>query len=117
MRGLGHLEATVIAEVWRAEVPVTVRAVLESLQQDRQLAYTTVMTVMDNLYSKGLLTRERSGRAYVYRAARPREEYEAELMKGVLAGSADRTATLLHFVEKISPAELTDLRALLADKS
>lgn len=117
MRGLGQLESTVMTEVWRTDGPVTVRAVLESLQKDRLLAYTTVMTVMDNLYSKGFLTRERSGRAYVYRAARPREVYEAELMEDVLAGSADRTATLLHFVERISPAELAELRALLADKS
>ncbi len=117
MRGLGQLEATVMAHVWGAEGPVTVRAVLESLQEDRQIAYTTVMTVMDNLHSKGFLTRERSGRAYAYRAARPREEYEAELMEDVLAGSADRTATLLHFVERISPSELAELRALLADKS
>lgn len=117
MRGLGQLEATVMAHVWETDGPVTVRAVLESLQQDRQLAYTTVMTVMDNLHSKGFLTRERAGRAYAYRAARPREEYEAELMEDVLAGSTDRTATLLHFVEKISPSELAELRALLADKT
>lgn len=117
MRGLGQLEATVMERVWNAADPMTVRAVLESLQQDRQIAYTTVMTVMDNLHSKGFLTRERTGRAYAYRAARPREEYEAGLMEDVLAGSADRTATLLHFVEKISPDELAELRALLTDES
>lgn len=117
MRGLGQLEATVMERVWNAPGPMTVRAVLESLQRDRQIAYTTVMTVMDNLHSKGFLTRERAGRAYAYRAARPREAYEAELMEDVLAGSADRSATLLHFVEKISPSELAELRALLADKS
>lgn len=38
-------------------------------------------------------------------------------MEDVLAGSADRTSELLHFVEKISPAELAELRALLADKT
>lgn len=116
MRGLGQLEATIMSRVWDTDGPVTVRTVLESLEQDRQIAYTTVMTVMDNLHSKGLLVRERAGRAYAYRAARPREEYEAELMEDVLAGSTDRAATLLHFVERISPDELAELRALLADK-
>lgn len=102
--------------MWEVREPVTVRAVVERLQQSREIAYTTVMTVMDNLHSKGFLTRGRAGRAYVYQAARPREEHEAELMEEVLAGSADRSATLLHFVEKITPDELAQLRALLADK-
>lgn len=114
MRGLGQLEATVMSQVWATGGPVTVREVLGALERDRQIAYTTVMTVMDNLHSKGFLTRERVGRAYVYRAARPREEYEAGLMEDVLAGSADRSATLMHFVERISAAELVELRALLA---
>lgn len=114
MRGLGQLEATVMGQVWATGDPVTVRDVLGALERDRQIAYTTVMTVMDNLHSKGFLTRERVGRAYAYRAARPREEYEADLMEGVLAASADRSATLMHFVERISAAELVELRALLA---
>lgn len=114
MRGLGQLEATVMAFVWTAEAPVTVRDVVESLQRDRAIAYTTVMTVMDNLHSKGLLGRERVGRAYVYRATRAREQYEAELMEEVLASSSDRSATLLHFVEQISTEELAELRSLIA---
>ena len=114
MRGLGHLEATVMDRVWRAAGSVTVRDVVDALQQERSIAYTTVMTVMDNLFSKGFLGRERVGRAYAYRATRGREQYEAELMEEVLASSNDRTATLMHFVEKISPAELAELRSLLA---
>lgn len=61
MRGLGQLEATVMNFVWGAPGPVTVRDVVEALQQDRSIAYTTVMTVMDNLHSKGFLGRERVG--------------------------------------------------------
>lgn len=114
MRGLGQLEATVMAFVWTAEAPVTVRDVVESVQRDRAIAYTTVMTVMDNLHSKGFLARERVGRAYVYRATRAREQYEAELMEEVLASSSDRSATLLHFVEQISVEELAELRSLIA---
>ena len=115
MQGLGKLEATVMNIVWRATAPATVRDVVETLQRDRAIAYTTVMTVMDNLHSKGFLTRERVGRAYVYKATRAREQYEAELMEEVLASSSDRSATLLHFVEQISADELAELRSLIAE--
>ncbi len=114
VRGLGHLEASVMDHAWGADGSLTVRDVVDALQRERAIAYTTVMTVMDNLHSKGFLSRERVGRAYAYRATRAREQYEAELMEEVLASSSDRTATLLHFVEKISPTELAELRSLIA---
>lgn len=114
MRGLGQLEATVMSFVWGASGPVKVRDVVEALQRDRAIAYTTVMTVMDNLHSKGFLGRERIGRAYAYTATRAREQYEAELMEEVLASSTDRSATLMHFVEQISIEELAELRSLIA---
>lgn len=113
MHGLGQLEATVMSLVWGASGPVTVRDVVEALQRDRAIAYTTVMTVMDNLHSKGFLGRERVGRAYAYTATRAREQYEAELMEEVLSSSSDRSATLMHFVDQISPEELAELRSLL----
>lgn len=100
-------------QVWGRRTPVAVRDVKDLLQDEHPVAYTTVMTVMDNLYGKGLLTRERVGRAFHYAAARTREEYGAELMAEVLASSSDRPATLLRFVENIPPDELEDLRAAL----
>ncbi|KRB73132.1 hypothetical protein ASE01_20385 [Nocardioides sp. Root190] len=114
MQGLGQLEATVMTIVWSAGEPQIVHDVLETLRRDRAIAYTTVMTVMDNLHSKGFLARERSGRTFLYRATRPREQYEAELMEEVLASSSDRSATLVHFVERISPDALAELRSLVA---
>lgn len=72
-----------MAFVWTAEAPVIVHDVVEAVQRDREIAYTTVMTVKDNLQSKGFLARERVGRTYVYRATRAREQYEAELMEAV----------------------------------
>lgn len=114
MRGLGQLEATVMDIVWAAAGDLTVREIVEALLRDRSIAYTTVMTVMDNLHSKGFLGRDRVGRAYAYRATRSREQYEAALMEEVLSASSDRTATLMHFVEQISPEELAELRSLIA---
>jgi predicted transcriptional regulator len=63
---LGELERAVMQAVWdRGEA--SVRQVHQDLLPDRELAYTTVMTVMSRLADKGVLVREKRGRAYVYR--------------------------------------------------
>jgi len=112
-RGLGELEASVMDLMWSAEEPRTVRQVLDVLAWHRPLAYTTVMTVMNNLHRKGLLVRSLEGRAYRYRPAQPRAERNAELMRELLAESGDRSTTLLHFVDHMPADELSDLRRAL----
>lgn len=114
VRGLGDLEAAVMDRVWRWGRPVVVREVVEDLRRERKIAYTTVMTVMDNLHTKGVLARERDGRAYRYRPARSREEFTADLLEEVLQISEDRTAVLLGFVERLSGEEIGRLRRALA---
>lgn len=113
VRQLGQLETSIMELLWSWDRPVAVREVLEDLQQDRTIAYTTVMTVMDNLHRKGLLTRAMDGRAYRYQPVRSREQHSAALMGEVLAGSTDRAATLMYFLEQIPPAEVTRLREAL----
>lgn len=113
MAHLGQLEAAVMDRLWSWDHPVSVRAVLEDLQKDRPLAYTTVMTVLDNLHRKGMVLREKSGRAYVYRPTRSRETHTAELMEQVLAGTNDRGGALLRFVEQMSVDEIDELRSAL----
>ncbi len=113
MRRLGELEAPIMEVLWAATGPVTVRGVLESLDREPEPAYTTVMTVLDNLHRKDIVTRERDGRAWAYRPALSREDFEAEAMASVLESSADRGATLLSFIGKISPDELARLRELM----
>jgi predicted transcriptional regulator len=74
------------------------------LLERREIAYTTVMTVMSRLAAKGLLVSRPAGRAYVYEAAAGREEFCAavvrDFMSGVLA-DADR-AVLAQFVESVT---------------
>lgn len=113
VRQMGQLEAVVMDRLWAWDRAANVREVLEDLQRDRTIAYTTVMTVMDNLYQKGFLTRELDGRAYRYSAAEPREQYTARIMEEVLSSSSDPGATLLHFVERIPATELRRLKAAL----
>jgi predicted transcriptional regulator len=91
--GLGELEAEVMAALWENAQPITVRHTLTALH--RPAAYTTVMTVMDNLHRKGLLTRERHRRAYHYRPVWGREEYTARLhCRGLRRTAAATSGTL-----------------------
>ncbi|KRE42632.1 BlaI/MecI/CopY family transcriptional regulator [Knoellia sp. Soil729] len=116
---LGDLERTLMEQLWdsAAHRPdgASVREVLEALPAERGLAYTTVMTVLDRLSKKGLVTRERDGRAWRYTPAGTRESLTAETMRATLDDASDRRATLLHFLDGATPEELDDLRAALSE--
>src|SRR3954454_13435060 len=99
--------------IWTGASPVLVRDVVEALRPERRLAYTTVMTVMDNLYRKGWLSRERDGRAWRYQATGSRGSYAAELMKDALSATEDRGSALAHFVARMTPSETAALRRAL----
>ena len=105
MPALGDLEARVMRRIWARREPVTVREVLGDLQQERPVAYTTVMTVMDNLRKKGWLQRQAEGRAYRYAPLVSAEEYGAGLMRQALAASSDRPAVLMRFIGELSADE------------
>ena len=113
MARLGQLEAAVMERLWSWDRPVAVREVLEDLQEERPLAYTTVMTVLDNLHRKGMVLREKSGRAYLYRPTRSRATHTAELMEQALSGTEDRGTALMRFVEQMSADEVGELRRVL----
>ena len=106
-----------MARLWASSEPLLVRDVVDALEPERSLAYTTVMTVMDNLYRKGWLERERNGRAWQYRATRSRGEYTAELMREALSTSDDRGPALAQFVAQMSPDDAALLRQALDDAS
>src|SRR5436305_8325636 len=72
-RSLGSLEREVMELAWQRR-GITVRDACDRLGS--AVAYTTVMTTMDRLFRKGLLAREKVGRAFVYRAMATREEME-----------------------------------------
>ncbi|GHB68810.1 BlaI/MecI/CopY family transcriptional regulator [Streptomyces xanthochromogenes] len=109
-RQLGELEDAVMTRVWQWNRPVTVREVLEDLQQERSIAYTTVMTVMDNLHQKGWVRREVDGRAYRYTAVSTRAAYAAALMNEAWSQSDNRAAALVAFFGMMSPEEREALR-------
>ncbi|MFD9052444.1 BlaI/MecI/CopY family transcriptional regulator [Streptomyces zaomyceticus] len=101
-RPLGELEDAVMTRVWKWNRPVTVREVLEDLQQERLIAYTTVMTVLGNLHQKGLVRRQPEGRAYRYEAVSTRAAYAASLMNEAWSQSGNPTAALIAFFGMLS---------------
>jgi len=102
---LGDLEAQVMRRIWVRGKPVTVRDIVGDLRRERPIAYTTVMTVMDNLRKKGWLRREPDGRAYRYEPLISGAEYSASLMRQALEASNDRPAVLMHFIGELSTEE------------
>jgi len=113
VRSFGELEAAIMDRVWQSGRPVLVREIWAGLRPEREPAYNTVLTVVEILYRKGWLAREKDGRAYRYRATVTREDYTAGLMGEALEASADRVAALRSFVGRIDPAEALELRRML----
>ena len=113
VRGFGDLEASIMDQLWSRDEPCTVREMHTDLQPQRELAYTTVLTVMDNLYKKGWLRRQPVGRAHRYTPTVSRGEYGARLMRDALTASGDAQQALLTFVGDLSPAEVDAVRAAL----
>jgi predicted transcriptional regulator len=113
VRQFGELEAVIMDRLWERGSPALVREVLDDLRDDRPLAYTTVMTVMENLHRKGWLRRHRDGRAWRYEPAGSRSGYTAALMSDALATSTDRRTALAHFALQISPHDAELLQQAL----
>ena len=110
MREFGELESAIMDVVWAGDRAYLVREVRERLSYNRSLAYTTVMTVMNILYGKGVLCREKHGRAWRYWPAESREEHDARLMAEVLQSGGNEHITMMRFVERVSDEERESLR-------
>lgn len=101
--------------LWDSRSPTLVRDVVQALA-GRDLAYTTVMTVLTRLTSKGFVRREADGRAWRYSPVASREQYVAQLMLDALSLTGDREAALTHFARSVSSPEAEVLSQALADK-
>ena len=106
--------------LWEAgDAWLTVREVHDVLAKDRDIAYTTVMTVLDRMARKEIVEREREGRAWRYRPTQTRGAMTAEVMRQALGEFAetnkhDREAALVAFVGEASAADRQALRDALA---
>ncbi len=102
--------------VWRLDT-ATVRDVYETLRERRQIAYTTVMTMMKILEDKGYLKKKRDERAYVYRPARPEQQVVRSMVRDFVDRVFDGSTQplLLHLVRDahLSDEERDELLRLL----
>lgn len=109
-------ELEVLQILWERG-PSTVREVLEVLPRER--AYTSVMSLLNVMFEKGLVNREPEGRAFRYAASHRPEHHESkmlgDLLTRVFSGSA--TALVARLLEQSKPSdeELAEIRKLISD--
>jgi predicted transcriptional regulator len=112
-------ELEIMKVVW-SRGHATVRDVYEALLEERKIAYTTVMTMMNVLEKKGYLRKKAEGRSYLYRPTRPQGQVVASMVRDfvqrVFGGSA--APLLAHLVddERLTPEELDALAKRIKEK-
>ena len=110
---LGELERAVMEVLWQSHCGLAAREVAESLASGP--ATTTVLTVLDRLAGKGLVTRIKQGRAHLYSPAASKEEFLATAMHTALGEADDRGAVLTRFIDSVGTQEIADLRRALQE--
>lgn len=125
MASLGELERAVMDLLWAGQEAATANTLRDQLartssgvhdgtgHEGKELAVTTVLTVLSRLEKKGLVERERGTRPHRYQAVSSREEHTAELMHEVLGSAPDREAVLARFIGSVTKGEAETLRKLL----
>ena len=109
----GELENQVLEVLWDASGAVTARDVHDALAATRDMAYTTVTTILVRLCKKGLLERRPAGKAFVYAPLVSREQRAAGRMSELLSGAGDREVALAHFVQSLPADQVDQLRRAL----
>lgn len=110
-RAPGSLEAEVLAALWAADEPLTPEDLRTLLS--RELAYTTVSTILARLYEKGAVGREIRGRGYCYFPVLDQQGLTARRMRALLDGQVDRAGVLSRFVDSLDAKTLAALRRAL----
>lgn len=117
---LGPLEARVLDALWARGRSASVRDLQPAFPD---IAYTTLMTTLDRLHRKGLLAREKMGRAFVYLPKASRDEFRASIAGGtlsaLLADPSDAGPLLSYFVDAVSQRDealLDELERLIHEK-
>src|SRR2546425_12973547 len=107
-------ELEILKVLWEVG-PSSVRTVYHQLTQDKDLAYNTVQTLLRIMEDKGLVKHHVEGRTFVYSPRFSRDESAARFLDRVFDGAADQLVMSLLRSEKIPPAELERLQAMIAE--
>lgn len=115
---LGELEEAVLSALWSSASPLSVREVLGRIKRRPPLAYTTVLTVLDRLHEKGMVDREKEGKAFLYRPCASKEAWLGEQAARMLTveRGPPNSAVLMAFLdsaERADPALVDHLSALI----
>ena len=110
----GALEAHVLRALWSRPDAMTPAEILDTTGVD--VTYTTVTAILARLQNKGLVTRRKRGRAFVYRPCLDEAALTARKMKVVFTAAADREAALARFVGGLSKTDARLLRRVLEQK-
>jgi len=111
-RGFGELEGAVLAALWAADKPLVPAEVQEAVGSE--LAYTTVMTILVRLHDKGVIDREKAGRAYAYRPVVAESDVVADQVRRLLERGNSRSAVPQGLVDGLEPGDERLLRELLS---
>ncbi|MFH5884625.1 BlaI/MecI/CopY family transcriptional regulator [Halalkalibaculum sp. DA3122] len=115
---LGETEMEVLHHVWELE-EATVKEVQERILKSREVAYTTIMTVMKNLADKGYLKYHKDGVRYVYRPAQKPESVQSSLVRDLISkvfkGSPMELVQTLVKSEELSDEERKEIRKMIDD--
>jgi predicted transcriptional regulator len=112
-------ELELLRILWEKE-PATVREIYDALNLQRPSGYTTVLKMLQIMTAKGLVVRDETNRAHVYRAALSQDTTQSEILKDLstrlFSGSAAQLALHALAMEPASAAELDAIRALIDSK-
>jgi predicted transcriptional regulator len=117
---LGSLEVSIMELLWdRGEA--SVRDVVEALRSERDLAYTTVMTVITRLTDKGLLERSVEGRVHRYRPAASRQAFLSGISRRVIDDLIEdfgdvAMAQFIEVLDELDPERLRTLQRLARER-
>jgi BlaI family penicillinase repressor len=113
-------ELELLRVLWDKE-PATVREICDELNRERAFGYTTVLKLLQIMHTKGLVLREESARAHLYRSAITQDAMQSRFLRDLsvrlFSGSAAQLALHALAMEQATPAELDEIRALLERRS
>ncbi len=117
---LGELETEIMEIIWHQKGVVSVKNVAEVLGRKRKIAYTTVMTIMTRLVSKGVLVRHLNGSSYLYKPNITKEQFIAKAVHGIFSTAVSTLGdgVLSHFIkeiQRISPKKRQELLRTLGE--
>lgn len=112
-----EVELEILQVLWERE-PATVREVVDVLNKTRHRAYTSILGMLNVMYEKGLVVREKEGRAYLYRTSRSREKTLGGVVKDLLrrAFEGSTTSLITQVLEQSKPTaqELAEIRKAIS---